>query len=319
MSDNQIKDVVDDLVSLRHIELEERRKDRKFKFIKFLLLGTGFMAVFLYQTWMFGDLFNSDKDKIEGDYVSIVRINGSIGPGLPASAEVLNPAFRRAFEDEDSKGIIVVINSPGGTPVQAGLMRDRLIALRKKHPEKKLAVIGEDMMTSGGLLIASGSENIYAHPASMVGSIGVIMASFGFDRIIDRFDIERRVFIAGDSKASMDPFQELNNKDVAATEKRLTEIHDYFISAIKESRGDKLDLTNKELFTGSYWTGDRSVELGIIDGVKDLATVVEEFGADKVEDYTPRLSFFSKLTKWSNKVSVREIMDELSEVRVELK
>jgi protease-4 len=178
--------------------------------------------------------------------------------------------------------------------------------LQAEYPDKPLICTGEDMMTSGGYMIATGCDKIYVRPSTVAGSIGVIMASFGFDQAIEKFDVERRVFTAGNNKARIDPFKPLREEDKAKFETMLGNIHQEFIRVVKESRGDKLKGDDEVLFSGDFWTGHEAVELGLVDGIGDLASVMkDEFGVKHAINYSPSPSIFERANKiFSSKVSL---------------
>lgn len=225
--------------------------------------------------------------KFTGSYAALVRVEGLIDAEQRANAHKVNAALRSAFEDEQAKGVVLLINSPGGSPVQSSLIHDRLLALRAQHPEKPVWAVGEDMMTSGAYFIAVGAPNVCVNRSTMTGSIGVVMQGWGLDRTIGRFDIERRVFTAGDHKHRLDAFQPLQETDQEKATALLKAIHAHFIQAVKEGRGERLKGKPGELFSGDYWTGDEAAELGLVDGLCDLDEVMHaHMGVEQFKDYT---------------------------------
>lgn len=249
------------------------------------------------------------------NYVSLVRMNGEIGPDAKISAAKYIPAIKTAFEDKDARGVVIEINSPGGAPVQSALIHDRLISLRKQYPEKRLIVIGEDYMASGGYLIATGSETIYANRSTVTGSIGVISSSFGVDlnKYAEKFGIERRVFTAGDHKDRLDKFKPVKNEDVNKMQSVLGQMHNHFIAAVLETRADRLRGDKKELFSGDYWTGEQALALGLIDGLSDLSTVIKtEFNVEDVVDYTPKSSILDKISTFGITAPENTAMEALN-------
>jgi serine protease SohB len=223
--------------------------------------------------------------------VPVVRLTGIIGvssplrPGLTlaSSARTLD----RAFAMRNASAVALVINSPGGSPVQSHLIYKRI---RQLADEKKRRVIAfvEDAAASGGYMIACAADEIVADPHSIVGSIGVVGGSFGFVGLLDKIGVERRLYTSGDHKATLDPFLPENPDDVARLKKLQREIHDSFIALVKSSRGAKLGGPENDLFSGEYWTGTRGLELGLVDAIGDLRSVLRERFGDKVD--TPLIS-----------------------------
>lgn len=225
--------------------------------------------------------------KFTGPYAALVRVEGLIDSEQRANAHKVNAALRSAFEDEHAKGVVLLINSPGGSPVQSSLIHDRLLSLRAQHPEKPVWAIGEDMMTSGAYFIAVGAPHVCVNRSTMTGSIGVVMQGWGLDRTIERFQIERRVFTAGTNKSRLDAFQPLRAKDQEKASELLKAIHAHFIQAVQDGRGARLKGDPRELFSGDYWTGDEAAQLGLVDGLCDLDEVMKShMGVEQLKDYT---------------------------------
>jgi len=225
--------------------------------------------------------------KFTGPYAALVRIEGLIDAEQRANAHKVNAALRSAFEDERAKGVVLLINSPGGSPVQSSLIHDRLLSLRAQYPQKPVWAIGEDMLTSGAYFIAVGAPHVCVNRSTMTGSIGVVMQGWGLDRTIGRFDIQRRVFTAGDNKARLDAFQPLRPQDEQKAAELLQAIHTHLIQAVKDGRGARLKGETQELFSGDYWTGEEASSLGLVDGLCDLDSVIQEhLGVQQLKDYT---------------------------------
>lgn len=216
--------------------------------------------------------------------VPVLRFTGPIGMATPLNPGIslANTAdmIERAFEDKKAKAIAVIINSPGGSPVQSMLIYKRLRALAEEN-DKKIYVFTEDVAASGGYFIACAGDEIYADPSSIIGSIGVIAAGFGFDKAIEKLGVERRVYTAGEKKLTLDSFQPENPEDVARLKELQKDIHATFKSVVTTSRGDKL--TEEDLFTGEFWTGNKALELGLIDGLSDVRTKMRELFGDEVQ------------------------------------
>jgi signal peptide peptidase SppA len=218
--------------------------------------------------------------------VSVVRLSGAIGAVLPLRAGLsiaaVAPMLERAFAMPGSRAVAVVVNSPGGSAAQSHLIFRRIRALAD---EKKLPVLVfvEDAAASGGYMIACAGDEIFADPASIVGSIGVVSASFGFDRLIERFGIERRLHTAGENKAMLDPFRPEDPKDVERLKRLQARIHEVFVDLVRTRRGTRLKTENGELFSGAFWVGTEALELGLVDGLGDVRTVLRERFGEKVE------------------------------------
>ncbi len=213
-------------------------------------------------------------------HTALIKLHGPIFIDGPTSAEHINRALREAYENENSKAVVLEIDSPGGSPVQSGRIYDEIKHLGKLHPDKPLYVVIDDICASGGLYVAAAASTIYADPASVVGSIGVIAPGFGFVDLIESLGIERRVLTAGTHKALLDPFKAENPVEVANIQQALDEIHQQFIARVKAGRGDRL-ADDSEIFSGFIWTGEKAKELGLIDGFGSTRYVAEEIIGEK--------------------------------------
>ena len=217
--------------------------------------------------------------------VAVVRLNGVIGPSarfggglnLSSIADVLHTAF----ELQGVKAVALSINSPGGSPVQSTLIHNRIRALAAEN-EVPVIAFAEDVAASGGYMLACAGDEIFADASSVVGSIGVISAGFGFPELIKNLGVERRVYTAGEHKSTLDPFQPENPDDVQRLKSLQKEVHESFTSLVKERRGDRLQKSDDELFTGEFWTGVKAVELGLADGIGDLRSEMRKRFGDKV-------------------------------------
>jgi serine protease SohB len=218
--------------------------------------------------------------------VPVVRLSGVIGGpslrGIGLSLTAINPALERAFKVRGAKAVALSINCPGGSPVQAALITGRIRALAG---EKNLPVVAfiEDVGASGGYWLALAADEIFAAPSSIVGSIGVVHASFGFADVLDRLGIERRLYTAGSKKSLLDPFRPQDPEDIDRLMEIMTEIHGDFKSVVRQRRGDRLRAADDELFEGQIWTGRKAAELGLVDGLGDLHGLMRERFGDKVK------------------------------------
>ena len=218
--------------------------------------------------------------------VSILRLSGVIASGGGAlrknlNYETLEPVIKKAFADEKQNAVILCINSPGGSPVQSALIGKRIRQLADKNNMPVIAFC-EDVAASGGYWLASCADEIYANEASIIGSIGVISAGFGFTEAIAKLGVERRVYTSGESKSMLDPFKNENPKDVKRLRALQTEIHEHFIAHVKSRRGERLN-EEEPLFTGAFWTGARAKQLGLIDGIGAMHSVLTERFGEKVK------------------------------------
>jgi protease-4 len=264
--------------------IEQRRARRWGIFFKFL--------IFAFLFWLFGLMtIPADwgfKTVIGGGHTALVSVEGLIADSTGASAERVVAGLRAAFKDDQTMGVIVEINSPGGSPVQAGIIYDEIMRLREAHPDTPIYAVAADVCASGGYYVAAAAQKIFANKASIIGSIGVRADSFGFVDAIERLGVERRLYTAGENKALLDPFMAVKPEDVSHIRSMLTEIHQQFIDAVREGRGERLS-DNQDIFTGLFWTGQRSVDLGLVDELASTRHVAENvIGAERVVDYTER-------------------------------
>jgi protease-4 len=231
-------------------------------------------------------------------HTAMIEINGEIdSDSATASADTILPALQDAFNDEGSVGIVLRMNSPGGSPVQSAIVNNEIRRLRALHPKKPVYVVVEDMCASGCYYIASAADRIYVSQGSIVGSIGVLMSSFGFTGLMNKLGIERRLMTAGENKAMMDPFQPQSAKHRAFTQVMLDEIHQQFITAVRVGRGKRLK-NSPEIFSGLFWTGNTAIRLGLADGLGTVDSVARDvLKADDVIDYTVREGLSDRVLK----------------------
>jgi len=240
---------------------------------------------------------SSELPQVGPNYVALVRVNGVIAADNPASGARIGQALERAFADRNAKGVVLAINSPGGSPVQSAIIRGRLVMLREAHPDTKVWAVGEDMLTSGAYFIAMGAPQVCVNRSTITGSIGVIQDSWGLDKAIGRLGIERRVFTAGTAKNRMDMFRPLTEEDRHHARAMLDAVHEHFKQVVREGRGTRLQRAESELFTGDYWTGDVALQYGLVDRLCTLQDIlVEEFRVPDARDYTPRPTLFEALS-----------------------
>ncbi len=272
--------------------LAEQRRARRWG-IFFKLLTFAYLAVVL-ALWLPADLSGTVTG---GKHTALVNVEGLIGPGQQASADNIIKGLRNAFKDKQSKGIILRINSPGGSPVQAGYVYDEIRRLKAKHKGVPVYAVIADIGASGAYYIASAADKIYVSKSSLVGSIGVLINGFGFSGAMEKLGIERRLLTAGENKGLFDPFSPLRTQDVDYLKGVLTELHGQFIAAVKAGRGDRLK-DDPSLFSGLIWSGERSVALGLADGFGSSDYVARELiGAEKTVDFTVKKDVFERLAE----------------------
>ncbi len=229
-------------------------------------------------------------------HTAVVDIKGEIASGAEASAEFVVAAMRSAFEDSGSQAVVLLINSPGGSPVQAGIINDEIIRLKAKYNKPVYAVV-EETCASAAYYIAAAADDIYVDKASIVGSIGVLMDGFGFTGTMEKLGVERRLLTAGENKGFLDPFSPQTEKQRAYAQAMLDQIHQQFIHVVKEGRGDRLKPT-ADTFSGLFWTGQQAVEMGLADHLGNLDYVAREVvKAEDIIDYTRRDNVAERLVK----------------------
>ena len=271
--------------------LRDRRSQRRWS--RFFRLSWLALAVFAAWT-VYKDQTHSSTPT--GPHTALVELHGEIAVGTEASAEFLLSGLKSAFEDEGAQGVVIRINSPGGSPVQSGIVHDEIMRLKAKHKKKVYAVV-EEMCASGAYYIAAAADEIYVDKASIVGSIGVLMDGFGFTGVMEKLGVERRLLTAGENKAMLDPFSPVNEKHVAYAKAMLDQIHRQFIAVVKAGRGDRLKET-PETFSGLFWNGEEAVKNGLADHFGNLDFVAREVvKAEEVIDYTARENVAERLAK----------------------
>jgi protease-4 len=237
--------------------------------------------------------------KVGEAHTAMVSVSGVIAADQAANANTIVTGLRRAFEAEHSAAVVMVVNSPGGSPVQSGYVYDEIWRLREKYPDKKLYSVITDLGASGGYYMAVAANEIYADKASLVGSIGVTASSFGFVDAIERLGVERRHFTSGEHKAFLDPFSPLKSEEGEFWAGVLANVHAQFIEVVRRGRGDRLkSLPGADIFSGLIWSGEQALELGLIDGLGSPGFVAREIvGVEEVVDYTVKPSPVEALVK----------------------
>lgn len=272
--------------------LKEQRARRRWG-IFFRLLGFVYAGILIWSLMGWSDTGAVDG----GRHTALIQMNGVIQAKGEADADSVVGALQSAFDDKNTAAVILRINSPGGSPVQAGVIYDEIRRLRAKYPEVKLHVVVEDVCASGGYYVAAAADSIYVDKASIVGSIGVLMDGFGFTEAMQKLGVERRLLTAGENKGFLDPFSPLEGTQKAFAQEMLGEIHAQFIDAVRKGRGKRLKET-PDMFSGLMWTGAKSVQLGLADGFGTVESVARDVvKVENIRDYTVKQNFAERLAK----------------------
>ncbi|MDP2398770.1 MAG: S49 family peptidase [Burkholderiales bacterium] len=259
---------------------EQRRSRRWGMFFKMMVLLYLFALLFIGMGWLRG------SETSKGSHTALIDVSGVIGSGTNASADRVITGMQAAFKDKNTKGVILRINSPGGSPVQAGYINDEIRRLRGKHPEVPLYAVVEDICASGGYYVAAAADRIFVDKASIIGSIGVLLDGFGFTRTMEKMGVERRLLAAGKNKGFLDPFSPIQEEHTAHAEDMLDDIHQQFINVVRQGRGKRLKET-PEMFSGLLWVGQKSIDLGLADAMGSLEFVAREVvKAENIVDFT---------------------------------
>ncbi len=280
-------------IALRALD-EQRRARHWSTLIRLLWLAFLFLVLAAALGWIGG---GAKEPARSGRHTALVDLRGVIGVESRASADRMIEALNAAFKDRHTVGVVLRINSPGGSPVQSGYINDEIRRLRAKYPNVPLHVVVQDLCASGGYYVAVAADKIFVNKASLVGSIGVIMSGFGFTGAMQKLGVDRRAYTSGENKDFLDPFAPENPAQKAHAQQMLEEIHQQFIKVVREGRGKRLK-DSPEIFSGLVWTGERAVALGLADGFGSLDSVARDvIKAEKVVDFTPEENYFEQLSK----------------------
>jgi len=271
--------------------LQEQKRSRRWG-IFFKLLIFAYLIALLVALWPDNLI---DQVTADEEHTALVEVKGIIASTSNASADRITTALRKAYEDEKTKGIILRINSPGGSPVQAGYINDEVRRLRKKHPDIPVYAVASDLCASGGYYVAVAADEIYVDKASLVGSIGLRIDAFGFVEALHELGIERRLLTAGQNKGILDPFSPLQEEQRAFLQGVLDKLHRQFIDVVRKGRGERLK-GGQELFSGLFWSGEESVALGLADGIGSSGYVARELiGAEKIVEFKAKQDLLERL------------------------
>jgi protease-4 len=275
--------------------IDEQRRDRHWRILfRLLWLAFLFLLVAIAMGWL-GRI--DDKPHFPGKHTALVDLKGIIAPEGKASSDRIVSALNAAFKDRNTQAVVLRINSPGGSPVQAGTINDEMRRLRAKYPDIPLYAVVSDIAASGAYYVAVAADRIYVDKASIVGSIGVIMDGFGFTGAMEKLGIDRRVIAVGENKAFLDPYSPANPAQQEIARKMLEEIHQQFIKVVRAGRGQRLK-ESPEMFSGLVWSGERSLELGLADALGSLDYVAREVvKAEHVVDFTPEENYLETFSR----------------------
>jgi protease IV len=293
------------LEKLAFSSVNEQRRTRRwgifFKSLTFLYL---FILLFIGLGW-FSDNGVSMSDK----HTAIVELRGEISANSVSSSANINEGLKNAFKDKNTQGVILRINSPGGSPVQAGYINDEIQRLRAKYPDIPLYAVIEDICASGGYYVAVAADKIYVDKASIVGSIGVLMNGFGFTGTMEKLGIERRLLTAGENKGFLDAFSPPNPQQQQYAQGMLNDIHQQFIRVVQKGRGKRLK-DKPEIFSGIVWTGQKSIDLGLTDALGSADYVAREIiKAESIVDFTTKESFVERFAKRLGSASTNTLIN----------
>lgn len=271
----------------------EQRRRRRWS-IFFRMIGFAYLGVLTFALIDWSSLFSQAEHR---KHTALVELSGVIAPNGEASAERIVSSLQSAFDDKNTQGVILKINSPGGSPVQSGIINDEIGRLRALYPDTPLYAVVEDICASGGYYVAVAADRIYVDKASIVGSIGVLMDGFGFTGLMDKVGVERRLLTAGENKGFLDPFSPQDERHKDHARQLLGDVHQQFIEVVRKGRGERLK-ESPEMFSGLMWSGSRSIELGLADDLGSVEFVARDVvKAADIVDFTQRQNIAERFAK----------------------
>jgi protease-4 len=286
-SGKQAQSVVDRLV---FAALKEQTRARRWR-VGFMLFFIGYLSV-ITTILLTGQ---GDNEQADGErHTAVVKLTGVIASGEAAGADNIISGLKAAFENDDTAGIVIEINSPGGSPVQSAYIYDEIMRLKEEHDSIPVYAVVADIAASGGYFVAAAADKIYVNQSSLVGSIGVRMDAFGFVEMMKKIGVERRLLVAGENKGLFDPFLPEQSDQKAHLQSMLNEVHGHFISAVKRGRGERL-VVNEDTFSGLIWSGEKALDLGLVDAYGTTRSVARELEAERVIDFTPQTDLLEDL------------------------
>ncbi len=273
--------------------IKEQQSRRRWG-IFFKLLAAAYIAVIIY---LVINPIDASMESLTDEYTALINVEGVIAADSDASADKIVSSLRDAFNDEKTKGVILRMNTPGGSPVQSGYINDEIYRLKEKYPKIPVYAVISDVCASGGYYIAAAADEIYANKASIVGSIGVIMNGFGFVKAMEKVGISRRLYTSGEHKAFLDPFSPQNEQEVGHVNAMLKNVHEQFIDVVKKGRKDKLS-KDPNLFSGYFWTGEKAIEMGLVDKLGSSSYVARVvIGAETIKEFSYEDSVIEHFSK----------------------
>jgi len=276
--------------------LREQTRARRWR-VFFMLFFIAYLSfVTLVLLFGGGDEYGVGGEADGDRHTAVVKLSGIIADGDEAGSENVIRGLKAAFEHEDTAGVVLEINSPGGSPVQAAYIFDEIMRLKQLHEDKPVYAVVADIAASGGYFVAAAADRIYVNKSSLVGSIGVRMDSFGFVELMTKIGIERRLLTAGENKAMLDPFLPEQQDQKAHLQAMLDQVHGHFIAAVEQGRGDRLS-QSEDLFSGLIWTGERAIELGLVDAYGNTRSVARELKAEHIVDFTPKTDLMQRIAE----------------------
>lgn len=295
MADKKLNDANWEREAIENIALTAIKEQKRNRFWSILFKTLTFVYLFLILFYML-NWIGGNATRSTSSHTALIDIQGEIGVDQVNADSVIS-SLQEAYENKHTKGVILRINSPGGSPVQAGIINDEVKRQRKLHPNIPVYAVVEDICASGGYYIAVAADKIYVDKASIIGSIGVLMDGFGFTGAMQKFGVERRLMTAGENKAMLDPFSPVNPKHQVLAQKMLNEIHQQFIAVVKEGRGNRLKET-PETFSGLFWSGEAGIRMGLADGLGSMDYVAREVIKEpNVVDFTSHEDFADRVAK----------------------
>ena len=281
--------------TILHDYVRERSANRRWSMIKWILISSLFFLTFL-SLFLGGDQKYPISAEVS-EHTAVLSLTGTVENDGDINALAVNKILKTAFENVNSVGLILRINSPGGSPVQSALIYDEIRRLKKEHPEKKVIAVVEDIAASGGYFIASAADKIFVNKSSIVGSIGVVFNGFGFVELLKKIGVERRLLVSGEKKSMLDPFLPKEETEEFIIQEMMEDLHGHFIDAVKVGRGSLLT-DDPEIFSGRVFTGEESITLGLSDGFGSVSSVADEvFGQPFLIDYHGEENLLDKLTE----------------------
>jgi protease-4 len=274
--------------------ITEQRRARRWR-IFFLILFFIYLTPILIVALDFGDGYSVDEENGDAGHTAVVKLSGVIASGQEGGSDNVIAGLEAAFKHENTKAVIVEINSPGGSPVESSYIYNEINRLRDKYEVIPVYAVVGDIAASGGYFVASAADKIFVNRSSLVGSIGVRMDNFGFVELMKKIGVERRLLTAGENKGLLDPFLPEDQQQKAHIQAMLNQVHAHFIQAVKDGRGDRL-VEQDGIFSGLIWTGEKAIELGLVDNFGSSRTVARDIvNAEKIVDFTPKTALFERL------------------------